>query len=109
MKKFRVLSLVMASALCLSMLAGCGNDSTGGDSTGDNTPAPSGSTQETAGTIKIGGIGPLTGDAAVYGMATKQGAEIAIQEINALGACSSPWTSRTTRATPRRLSTPIIT
>ncbi|MCI5928755.1 MAG: ABC transporter substrate-binding protein [Pseudoflavonifractor capillosus] len=85
MKKFRVLSLVMASALCLSMLAGCGNDSTGGDTSGDNTPAPSGSTQETAGTIKIGGIGPLTGDAAVYGMATKQGAEIAIQEINALG------------------------
>ncbi len=84
MKKFRVLSLVMASALCLSMLAGCGNDSTGGDTSGDNTPAPSGSTQ-TAGTIKIGGIGPLTGDAAVYGMATKQGAEVALQEINALG------------------------
>ena len=72
MKKFRVLSLVMASALCLSMLAGCGNDSTGGDTSGDNSPAPSGSTQ-TAGTIKIGGIGPLTGDAAVYGLATKQG------------------------------------
>ena len=88
MKKFRVLSLVMASALCLSMLAGCGNDTTGGDTTGDNTPAPStstGSTGETSGTIKIGGIGPLTGDAAVYGLATKQGAEIAIQEINALG------------------------
>ena len=84
MKKFRVFSLVMASALCLSMLAGCGNDSTGGDTSGNNSPAPSGSTQ-TAGTIKIGGIGPLTGDAAVYGLATKQGAEIAIQEINALG------------------------
>ena len=85
MKKFRVLSLVMASALCLSMLAGCGNDSTGGDTSGDNTPAPSGSTQETAGTIKIGGIGPLTGSNAVYGLATKQGAEVAIEEINALG------------------------
>ena len=75
----------MASALCLSMLAGCGNDSTGGDTSGDNTPAPSGSTQETAGTIKIGGIGPLTGSNAVYGLATKQGAEVAIEEINALG------------------------
>ena len=85
MKKFRVLSLVMASALCLSMLAGCGSDTTGGDTSGNNSPAPSGGTQETAGTIKIGGIGPLTGSNAVYGLATKQGAEVAIEEINALG------------------------
>ena len=33
----------------------------------------------------IGGIGPLTGSAATYGIATKQGAEIAVDEINALG------------------------
>ena len=93
MKKFRVLSLVMASALCLSMLAGCGSDgSTGGDTTGNNSPAPSASTGtetngtgDTTGTIKIGGIGPLTGSAAVYGLATKQGAEVAVEEINALG------------------------
>ena len=87
MKKFRVLSLVMASALCLSMLAGCGSDTTGGDTTGGNTPAPSTGTEtgDTSGTIKIGGIGPLTGSYAVYGLATKQGAEVAIEEINALG------------------------
>ena len=87
MKKFRVLSLVMASALCLSMLAGCGSDTTGGDTTGGNTPAPSTGTEtgDTSGTIKIGGIGPLTGSSAVYGLATKQGAEVAIEEINALG------------------------
>ena len=87
MKKFRVLSLVMASALCLSMLAGCGSDTTGGDTTGGNTPAPSTGTEtgDTSGTIKIGGIGPLTGSNAVYGLATKQGAEVAIEEINALG------------------------
>ena len=87
MKKFRVLSLVMASALCLSMLAGCGSDTTGGDTTGGNTPAPSTGTEtgDTSGTIRIGGIGPLTGSAAVYGLATKQGAEVAIEEINALG------------------------
>ena len=87
MKKFRVLSLVMASALCLSMLAGCGSDTTGGDTTGGNTPVPSTGTEtgDTSGTIKIGGIGPLTGSSAVYGLATKQGAEVAIEEINALG------------------------
>ena len=35
--------------------------------------------------ISIGGIGPLTGDAAIYGNAVKYGAEIAVEEINALG------------------------
>lgn len=33
----------------------------------------------------IGGIGPLTGDAASYGISVKQGAEIAIEEINQAG------------------------
>lgn len=37
------------------------------------------------GTIGIGGIGPTTGDAAIYGSAVKNGAEIAVEEINALG------------------------
>ena len=102
MKKLRILSLALAGALCLSMLSGCGNGDQGSANTpgsGETTPAgtENGSTGSTEGTIKIGGIGPLTGSAAVYGLATKQGAE---------AACSSPWTSRTMRATPRRLSTP---
>lgn len=37
------------------------------------------------GTIKIGGIGPLTGGAAIYGNAVKNAAEIAVEEVNALG------------------------
>ena len=37
------------------------------------------------GAIKLGFIGPLTGGAAVYGISAKQGAEIAVAEINALG------------------------
>ena len=35
--------------------------------------------------IKIGGIGPLTGGAAIYGSAAKNGAQIAVDEVNALG------------------------
>ena len=35
--------------------------------------------------IKIGGSGPLTGPAAVYGTAVKNAAEIAVEEINAQG------------------------
>jgi branched-chain amino acid transport system substrate-binding protein len=36
-------------------------------------------------TFKLGGTGPLTGGAAIYGMSVKQGAELAVAEINALG------------------------
>ncbi len=39
----------------------------------------------TDGAIKIGGTGPLTGGAAIYGNAAKNGAEIAVEEINAKG------------------------
>lgn len=35
--------------------------------------------------IKIGGIGPVTGGAAVYGQAVKDGAELAVAEINEAG------------------------
>ena len=84
MKKSRILSLALAGALSFSMLAGCGGGTEGGSA---NTPAGGNETTSgnTEGTIQIGGIGPLTGSAAVYGLATKQGAEIAIEEINALG------------------------
>ncbi|MCL1816634.1 MAG: ABC transporter substrate-binding protein, partial [Clostridiales bacterium] len=37
------------------------------------------------GIFKIGATGPLTGGAAIYGNAAKNGAQIAVDEINALG------------------------
>ena len=36
-------------------------------------------------TLVIGGTGPLTGDYATYGISTRNGAEIAMEEINAAG------------------------
>ena len=80
MKKY--LALLLAGALSLSLLAGCGGGSSSGSADAGSTDA---SGDSSAAAIKIGGIGPLTGGGAVYGMATKQGAEIAVQEINALG------------------------
>ncbi len=65
MKKVVVLSLI--SAMMLSAFAGCGKK------------------DSSSGAIRIGGTGPLTGGAAVYGNAAKRGAEIAVEEINALG------------------------
>ena len=61
-------------------LAGCGSKSDNTAST--DTTADS----ATAGdTLKIGGIGPITGGAAVYGLAVKNAAELAVKEINEAG------------------------
>ena len=67
----------LAAVMALS-LAACSNSGTaagGGDKGGSSK----------GGTIKIGGSGPLTGDAAVYGTAVKNAAEIAIEEVNKKG------------------------
>ncbi|HPF29128.1 MAG TPA: ABC transporter substrate-binding protein [Lachnospiraceae bacterium] len=66
----KVMSLVLVSVLTLSMMVGCGN------------------TETAATTWKIGGIGPVTGDASVYGQAVKNGMELAINEINEAGGIS---------------------
>ena len=82
MKKY--LAMLLAGALSVSLLAGCGG-SNGSDSAASNAGSASNGSADQSSVIKIGGIGPLTGSAATYGIATKQGAEIAVDEINALG------------------------
>lgn len=47
--------------------------------------ACSSSSSSSSDTFKLGGSGPLSGDAAVYGTAVQRGAEIAIKEINKEG------------------------
>lgn len=71
MKKF--LAAIMAVAMTFS-LAACGSSDKGNtaDANGEET-------------FVIGGLGPLTGSAASYGISVKQGAEIAINEINEAG------------------------
>ena len=83
-KKF--LAGVLAAAMALSLTA-CG----GGDSSTPSTSTPDASTGDSstpaadgAITIKVGGIGPLTGSNATYGVATYYGAQVAVAEINAL-------------------------
>lgn len=70
----KVISFVLAGIMAVGMLAGCGSNGTN-----------DGGEAESASAIKIGGIGPLTGAAAIYGNAAKNGAQIAVDEINALG------------------------
>ena len=64
----------MVAAMTVSMAAGCGSKSEGEKSSGSDSEV-----------IKIGAIGPVTGAAAVYGQAVKNGAELAVEEINAAG------------------------
>ncbi|HHU13220.1 MAG TPA: ABC transporter substrate-binding protein [Clostridiaceae bacterium] len=70
MKKKSYSFLVIALMLCLALLTGITNPVSAADA-----EAP----------IKLGGIGPLSGAAAVYGIAVANGANIAVEEINALG------------------------
>ena len=82
----KVLSLLLAAAMCTSVLAGCGN------SAGDTADTSSDNGAEsTAAAFKIGGTGPVTGDAAIYGNAVKNGAQIAVDEINAEGGIQIEW------------------
>ena len=89
MKK-RVLSLSLALAMATSLTA-CGSSSSTTETTAaaaaDATTAAAGASSEASSdkVFKIGGIGPVTGAAAVYGLAVKNGAQIAVDEINADG------------------------
>ncbi|MCX4350798.1 MAG: ABC transporter substrate-binding protein [Lachnospiraceae bacterium] len=97
MKKFqKIMSLMLASAMIMTMLAGCSNsnDASNADSSTAETTEAAGEetaegTNETASNsgaaFKIGAIGPATGGAAVYGIAVQNGADLAIKEINAAG------------------------
>ena len=68
-------SLALASALVVS-LAACGSN-------GGNGGSDSGSTGSD--TFMIGGIGPTTGDNALYGTAVMNGIQLAVDEINEAG------------------------
>lgn len=62
------LACVMAFALA-ACGGGSGSSSDSGSGSGDNV-------------LKLGGVGPTTGPAALYGIAVKNGAELAVKEIN---------------------------
>lgn len=82
MKKY--LAMLLAGALSVSLLAGCGGNNAS-NSAASNAGSASNGSADQSNVIKIGGIGPLTGSGAVYGIATKTGAQVAVDEINALG------------------------
>ena len=71
MKKFRSLFVIAIALICVVTLCGCrkcGGDKNKGD-----------------GVIKIGSVGPLSGQVSIYGIAVQKGVELAIKEINENG------------------------
>ena len=68
----KIWSVCMAAVMATAFLAGCAQTNTAGG--------------EADGTVfRIGSIGPMTGDAAIYGQAVMNAAQIAVDEINAAG------------------------
>lgn len=68
----KVLALVLALAMMLCCFTACGGNKDTGKTNDENV-------------LKIGGIGPTTGGAAIYGNAVKNGMQLAVDEINAAG------------------------
>lgn len=68
MKMKKILSVALVATMTAAMAAGCGSSETA-----------------SADTYKLGGIGPLTGAAAIYGNNAMNGAQIAVDEINEAG------------------------
>ncbi|NLZ34974.1 MAG: ABC transporter substrate-binding protein [Clostridiales bacterium] len=64
----KLLCGVLSLTLGLALLTGCSSSGKGNDDV-----------------IKIGGLGPLTGDAATYGQSIKNGAQLYVDEINNAG------------------------
>ena len=85
----KIVSSVLAASMVLS-LAACGSSASVSESTAASSETSTAATGESAASgsytgtpIKIGGIGPITGGAAVYGNAVKNAQELAVKEINA--------------------------
>lgn len=89
MKMKKVLSAMLVAAMSMSLMAGCGSGSSAGSSSSSESGSGSETAEETSessgAVFKIGGIGPVTGGAAVYGEAVKNGSELAVKEINEAG------------------------
>ena len=79
----KAVSMFLAAALAVGTFAGCGSSADTG-STGSAASTESGSTDSAAdgSVFKIGGIGPTTGAAAIYGSAVMNAADRKSTRLN---------------------------
>ena len=88
MKKLtKLLSLVLCLAMLFSLAACASKDDTTTDTSSDtsDTADTTDTTSDGEKTVRLGLIGPMTGDNANYGTSTRDGAQIAVDEINEAG------------------------
>lgn len=101
MKKYLALAL---AAVMLFGATACssdtGTDEGTGETTGEEGTEEGGETGETGNVFRIGALGPLTGGTASYGISVKQGAEIAVNEINEAGGVTVGDTTYTFELVP---------
>ena len=76
----KLVSFMLVAAMVVATLTGCGSSDNA-----KSTEAAGESSAAAGTTFKIGGICPVTGGAALYGLAVQRGAQIAVDEINAAG------------------------
>ena len=81
---FRKVAAATLAAAMMVPFAGCSKNESNNDSSAADNSVTSVADGEN-GKLVIGGIGPITGAAAVYGNAVKNGAQLAVNEINAAG------------------------
>ena len=82
----KVFAMVLAVAMMACMFAGCGSSAPASTAAPAASAAPaSEATAASSAPIKVGGIGPVTGPAAIYGKAVETAMKIAVEEVNALG------------------------
>ena len=97
--KSKWIKIVLAAVLTFAILAGCAGDAAPGTPAAADEPAAAGEPAQTeeptgqqaaangldADEVRIGIIAPLTGGAAVFGIASSNGTRLAFNEINAAG------------------------
>ena len=98
-KDFMKFNSVMKSGLAAIMslsLAACG---------GSASSASAGGSSAGSAAFTLGGTGPLTGDAAIYGQAVENGAKLAIDEVNAAGKIAIEFNMQDDQADGEKAST----
>ena len=75
----KLVSFMLVAAMVVATLTGCGSSDNA-----KSTEAAGESSAAAGTTFKIGGIGPVTGGAALYGLAVQRGAQIAVDEQQAV-------------------------
>ena len=88
----KLVSLVLVLVMVASLFVACAGDTSepaqadeNGNVAANDASENNENTAVSGDALKIGFIGPLTGGAAVYGNSAKNGAQIAVDEINAMG------------------------